>query len=306
MLTRTLAWTAGAWAGLALDAGRARAAPGAPALRTRPIPSTGEVIPAIGLGTWQTFDVTRASAGAAGWSARREVLERFFAAGGRLIDSSPMYGHAEASTGALRRELGDARAFLASKVWIRGRDRGIEQMRASMRKMGARRMDLMQVHNLLDWKTHLDTLRAWKAEGRIRYLGVTHYQLDAFDELERIIARERLDFVQIPYSIAVRQAERRLLPAAAASGTAVLVMRPFEGGSLFRRVRGKALPAWAAEIDCTSWAQLFLKFILGHPHVTCPIPATSKPAHLDDNMRAGRGRLPDARMRERMYRILQA
>jgi aryl-alcohol dehydrogenase-like predicted oxidoreductase len=162
----------------------------------------------------------------------------------------------------------------------------------------------MQVHNLMDWKTHLATLRAWKEQGKVRYIGVTHYATSAFDELEAIIKREKIDFVQLPYSMAMRKAEKRLLSAAGDHGVAVLVMRPFEGGSLFGRVRGKALPPWASDIDCTSWAQFFLKFILGHPHVTCPIPATSKPRHLSDNVRAGMGRMPDARMRERMLRYL--
>lgn len=274
-------------------------------MHRRRIPRTGETIPAIGMGTWQTFDLPPEAAGSKPWNELRTVLSRFFEAGGRVIDSSPMYGNAETTVGALRRELGtSAQPFLATKVWTTGHDRGIAQMRDSMRKMGTKRMDLLQVHNLLDWKTHLKTLRAWKAQGLVRYIGVTHYQLGAFDELERIIEHEGIDFVQIPYSIAVRRAEERLLPAAATHGTAVLVMRPFEGGSLFRRVRGTALPSWASEIDCTSWAQFFLKFILGHPHVTCPIPATSKSSHLLDNMQAGVGRLPDADMRARMHRHL--
>jgi diketogulonate reductase-like aldo/keto reductase len=275
----------------------------------RPIPRTGETIPALGLGTWQTFDVDAAAT--RDWAAISEVLSRFFAAGGRVIDSSPMYGKAEATVGSLlaairgknKRARGVA-PFLATKVWTQGREQGKEQMSASMRKLGAARVDLMQVHNLMDWKTHLATLRAWKEQGKVRYIGVTHHATSAFDELEAIIAREKIDFVQLPYSIAMRTAEKRLLPAAGEHGVAVLVMRPFGGGSLFGRVRGKKLPPWASEFDCTSWAQFFLKFILGHRHVTCPIPATRNPEHLSDNMRAGLGRLPDDALRARMIRYL--
>ncbi|HEX8537119.1 MAG TPA: aldo/keto reductase, partial [Cystobacter sp.] len=194
--------------------------------------------------------------------------------------------------------------FLATKVWTSGREAGVTQMRDSLRKMGHGQLDLMQVHNLVDWRTHLPVLREWKKQGRIRYLGVTHYQLGAFDELEKLIRHEALDFVQLPYSIAVRDAEKRLLPAAAEHATAVLVMRPFESGALFRQVKGKPLPAWAADFDCTSWAEFFLKYILGHPAVTCPIPATSNPRHLEDNLRAGSGRLPDEKTRVRMVEYL--
>jgi diketogulonate reductase-like aldo/keto reductase len=278
-------------------------------LLERPIPGTGETIPAIGLGTWQTFDVHAAATRER--AALLEVLSRFFAAGGRVIDSSPMYGEAEATVGslleAMRRKHQATRRvkpFLATKVWTRGREQGKEQMTASSRKLGTRRIDLMQVHNLVDWKTHLATLRAWKEQGMVRYIGVTHHATSAFDELEAIIKREKIDFVQLPYSISMRKAEERLLPAAGDHGVAVLVMRPFGGGSLFQRVRGKKLPPWASEIDCTSWAQFFLKFLLGHGHVTCPIPATRNPEHLSDNMRAGLGRLPDEAQRARMARAL--
>jgi len=271
-------------------------------MRTRPIPRSGEQLPVVGLGTWQTFDVGPSPSERA---SQKAVLQRFLAAGARVIDSSPMYGRAEAVTGALLRELGQERTpFLATKVWISGREAGLEQMRDSLRKMGHGQLDLMQVHNLLDWRTHLPVLREWKTAGRIRYLGVTHYQRGAFDELEKLIREEALDFVQLPYSIAVRDAEKRLLPAAAEHGTAVLVMRPFESGDLFRRVKGKPLPAWAADFDCTSWAEFFLKYILGHPAVTCPIPATSNPRHLEDNLRAGSGRLPDEKTRARMVEYL--
>jgi diketogulonate reductase-like aldo/keto reductase len=267
-------------------------------IATRKIPSTGEALPVVGLGTWQTFDV---GGGAAEREPLRQVLAAFLDGGGRVIDSSPMYGRAEGVVGELLNERHDGqRPFLATKVWTSGRARGEEQMRASMRLMRAPRMDLLQVHNLVDWRTHLETLRAWKEEGLVRYVGVTHYQLGAFPELERIVAKEGVDFVQLPYSIATREAEARLLPAAAAHGVAVLVMRPFDERELFARVRGKPLPAWAADVDCTSWAQLFLKFILGHPAVTCPIPATANPKHVADNLGAGRGRLPDAATRRKM------
>jgi diketogulonate reductase-like aldo/keto reductase len=273
------------------------------AIATRPIPRTGEALPVVGLGTWQTFDV---GAGAAAREPLRQVLAAFLAGGGRVIDSSPMYGRAEEVVGDLLAERaaagdgGGPKPFLATKVWTSGRARGEEQMRASMRLMRARPMDLMQIHNLVDWRTHLGTLRAWKKDGLVRYVGVTHYSLGALDELEQIVSKEGVDFVQLPYSIATRQAEARLLPAAAAHGVAVLVMRPFEEGALFARVRGKALPAWAGDLDCASWAQLFLKFILGHPAVTCPIPATANAKHVEDNLGAGRGRLPDEAARRRM------
>jgi diketogulonate reductase-like aldo/keto reductase len=190
------------------------------------------------------------------------------------------------------------RAFLATKVWTRGEASGIEQMQRSAQLLRTQRLDLIQVHNLLDLDTHLKTLRAWKAAGRVRYLGVTHYTVSAHPELERVLAREPLDFVQFNYSPVTRAAEQRLLPLAAERGVAVLVNRPFEDGALFQRVRGKALPAWAAELGVTSWGQLALKFIAAHPAVTCIIPATDKVAHLEDNLVAGRGALPDARQRE--------
>jgi diketogulonate reductase-like aldo/keto reductase len=271
------------------------------ALITRTIPSTGEKLPALGLGTWQTFDVSGARI-----AEVQPVLDRYFELGGRLIDSSPMYGNAEAAVGAMlrgRRDKG-AQPFLATKVWTTGKQEGIAQMRRSAERFGVPRIDLMQVHNLQDWKTHLPIMREWKQAGTFRYIGVTHYQHGAFDELERIIRTEKIDTVQLPYSAVDRLAEKRLLPAARDAGVAVLVLSPFESGSLFRQVKGKPLPAWAADIDCTSWAQIFLKFLIGHPAITCPLPATSKVRHLDDNMAALRGRLPDAALRERIAAAL--
>ena len=276
----------------------------AASLLQRPIPSSGETIPALGLGTWRTFDV---GAAAAARGPLKEVLQRFVALGGRVVDSSPMYGAAESVLGDLAAELavGD-RLFLATKVWTSGRETGAAQMERSLGRLRTRRLDLMQIHNLLDWQTHLRTLRAWKQTGRIRYLGVTHYTAGAYDELERVLRREPLDFVQVNYSVGEREAERRILPLARERGIAVLVNRPFAEGGLFRRLRGQALPAWAAEIGCTSWAQLLLKWILAHPAVTCVIPATSRPQHLVDNMTAGVGVLPDAVTRERIAAAVAA
>ncbi len=266
-------------------------------IHTRAIPKTGEQLPVVGLGTWQTFDV---GTGKDERAAVREVLTKFLAAGMKLIDSSPMYGRAEEVTGDELATIKDAAPFLATKVWTSGKQAGIEQMERSMKRMRTKKMDLMQVHNLLDVKTHLPTLRDWKAAGKIRYLGVTHYQHGELDTIEKLMKKEKLDFIQIPYSIADRAAEKRILPTAAETGTAVLVMTPFESGELFAKVKGKPLPALAAELDCTSWAQFFLKFIIGHPAVTCPIPATAKATHLVDNVQAALGRLPDAKQREKM------
>src|SRR5207249_10796027 len=228
---------------------------------------------AVGLGTWRTFDV---GASVAPREPLREVLQRFFELGGRVIDSSPMYGAAEGVVGDLGAELGILDAlFLATKVWTTGRDAGVAQMEQSLRHLRRRRLDLMQIHNLLDWRTHLRTLRDWKQAGRIRYLGVTHYTSSAYDELEEMLRGEALDFVQVNYSLGEREAERRILPLARDRGIAVLVNRPFTGGGLFERVGGEALPPWAAEGRYESWAQVFLRWILGHPAVTCVIPATS-------------------------------
>lgn len=292
---------AAAVAGLGVLSWRADATSSAPSpMLTRTIPGTTEALPVIGMGTWQTFDVS----GQRALDERRPVLQAFFDAGGRVIDSSPMYGDAESAVGALLPKMEPAPTpFVATKVWTRGEAEGIAQMERSIRRMGGR-VDLMQIHNLVDWRTHLGVLRAWKDEGRIRYLGITHYQRGAFDELEAIMTDECVDFVQLPYSLAMRDAEARLLPCAEHTGTAVLVMRPFDGGSLFRKVKGRPLPSWAAEIDAVSWGQVFLKFLLGHPAVTCPIPATSKLDHMRDNMGAGRGRLPDAKLRQRMIEAL--
>ncbi len=290
-------------AGLMSAGSRARALAGgalaaqAPML-TRPIPSTGEVVPVIGVGTWQTFDVGTSA-------AEREplalVLSRFVAQGGRMIDSSPMYGRSESVVGDLAGQLAIRdKLFIATKVWTTGRAAGIQQMETSMRRLRVDVVDLLQVHNLVDARTHLDTLRGWKREGRIRYLGVTHYTAASLDDVARYVASEALDFVQINYSVGEREADRRLLALARDRGVAVIANRPFAGGDLFRTVRSRPLPSWAGEIDCASWAQLLLKFVVSHPSITCAIPGTSRVDHLEDNLGAGRGRQPDASMRARI------
>jgi aryl-alcohol dehydrogenase-like predicted oxidoreductase len=269
----------------------------------KPIPRSGELLPAIGLGTWQTFDVGGNEAARA---PRRAVLREFASSGGSVVDSSPMYGNSESVTGDLAQELGlHKQLFLATKVWTSGRDAGMRQMEESFRRLRAQRMDLLQVHNLVDYRTHLTTVRRWKEQGRVRYIGVTHYTASAYDELARVIASEELDFVQLNYSIAEREAEKRLLPLAAERRLAVLVNRPFAEGTMFHIVKGKALPAWSQEIGCASWAQFFLKFIISHPAVTCAIPATGRVEHLRDNMAASMGSLPDEPARERMARLFR-
>ena len=270
----------------------------APKIMTRKIPSTGEDIPAIGLGTWQVFD---AGNDASARAPLREVIAAFEKAGGRLIDSSPMYGSAESVAGDLVAELGlREKLFIATKVWTSGREDGIKQMETSFRRLKVRQMDLMQVHNLLDVDVHTKTLLDWKAKGRIRYLGITHYTASAHAEVERQLRKQKYDFLQINYSLAERDAEKRLLPYCKEQNIAVIANRPFAEGAMFRRVRGKPLPAWAAEIGAASWAQYFLKWIVGHPAVTCAIPGTGKPEHIADNVAAGLGVLPDESMRRKM------
>jgi diketogulonate reductase-like aldo/keto reductase len=266
-------------------------------IRVKPIPSSGEALPVIGLGTWQTFD--------AGAEADRaplaEVLQAFVQAGGRLVDSSPMYGAAESVLGELGAQLGlRERLFLATKVWTRGREEGLRQMESSLRRMRAGRMDLIQVHNLVDVATHTETLKRWKAEQRVRYIGITHYHASAHAEVERWLGAGEYDFMQINYSLGEREAERRLLPVAMEKKAAVIANRPFAEGALFRRVKGKPLPPWAPELGVKSWAQYFLKWIVSHPAVSCAIPATANPQHVRDNVAAGLGALPDAAGRKRM------
>ncbi|RYF31894.1 MAG: aldo/keto reductase, partial [Comamonadaceae bacterium] len=268
-----------------------------------PIPSTREALPVIGCGTWIGFDHRP---GSAEYQRLPGVLDALFAAGGSVVDSSPMYGRAEETTGEL---LGAskqrARAFLATKVWTSGRDAGIAQMERSFRRLATDRIDLMQVHNLVDWRTHLKTLRGWKDKGRVRYIGITHYTASAYAEVEAVLRAETLDFLQINYSIDQRAAAERLLPLAAERGVAVIVNLPFGGGGLLRKLRDQPLPAWAGEIGCTSWAQVLLKFVLSHPAVTCAIPGTSRAEHMADNATAGSGTLPDAAFWQRNAAALQ-
>jgi aryl-alcohol dehydrogenase-like predicted oxidoreductase len=287
-------------AGIFISAGGTAmdAANSSKAILTKPIPRTGESLPVIGLGTWQTFDVGPAESARA---PLRQVLHEFVRLGGRVIDSSPMYGQSERVAGDLAAELTlHSQLFIATKVWTSGREAGIRQMEESFRRLRTKPIDLLQIHNLVDWRTHLTTLRGWKKEGRVRYIGVTHYTASAYDQLARVLESEELDFVQLNYSIAEREAEQRLLPLAGDRGVAVLVNRPFAQAQLFSKVRGKPLPPFAEEIGCATWAQFFLKFVVSHPAVTCAIPATSKVQHLADNMRAGMGHLPDAKIRQRM------
>ena len=268
------------------------------AMLTRAIPSSGEAMPVIGLGTWQAFDIGDDPAEN---QQRREVLEILFAAGGRMIDSSPMYGRAEEVTGRLLAALAAReKAFLATKVWTSGETAGIAQMQASAEKMQTKTIDLMQIHNLVDWQTHLRTLRAWKEKGTFRSIGITHYTVSAFDALMAIMRQEKIDFVQLPYSLAVRAAEAKLLPLALEKGIAVIPNRPFDGANMFVKVKGRPIPTWAAEIDAKSHGQIFLKYLIGHPAVTCVIPGTARPDHMRDNVAAGFGRLPDEGMRKRI------
>lgn len=294
-----LRWASGIGASLAL--GPAMAAPRAAIQRA--IPGSNALLPVIGLGTWISFDI---GDDIDARPQRLKVLQAFFEHGGGLIDSSPMYGSAEYVLGGLLRKTPHTNTlFAATKVWTLGKQRGIEQMEASRKLWGVPRFDLMQVHNLLDWEVHLETLKAWKREGRIRYLGVTTSHGRRHDELEKIMAREPLDFVQFTYNLADREAEQHLLPLARERRIAVIVNRPFQHGALFDRVKGKPLPAWAREFDCDNWAQFFLKFVISHPAVSCAIPATRQPAHLIENMGAGVGRLPDVATRQRMIQYFE-
>ncbi len=271
---------------------------------TRPIPASGERLPVVGVGTWQSFDV---GGDAAARAPLREVLALFAQGGGKLIDSSPMYGSSELVAGDLVAELGlRERLFVATKVWTSGRAEGVRQMEESFRRLRVARMDLMQIHNLLDAATHTRTLEQWKSEGQVRYIGITHYTASAYAEVERWLRRGSYDFLQINYSLVERDAERRLLPLAQEMKVAVIANRPFAGADTFRRVRGKPLPPWAQELGVASWAQYFLKWIVGHPAITCTIPATSKPEHMKDNLGAAAGALPDAAQRQRMAAYLDA
>ena len=264
-------------------------------LISKKIPSTGEALPVIGVGTWQTFDV---GADPAARAPLREVLKLL---NRNVVDSSPMYGSSESVAGDLIAELGlRDKLFIATKVWTSGRDAGIRQMETSFKRLRVERMDLMQVHNLVDVATHTKTLMDWKARKRVRYTGITHYTSSAYAEVERALKSGQYDFLQINYSLGERESEQRLLPLAKEKNIAVIANRPFAEGALFRQVKGKSLPPWAKELGIESWAQYFLKWIVSHPAVTCTIPGTGNPKHMQDNLAAGRGALPDEGARKRM------
>ena len=270
----------------------------------RPIPSSGEMLPVMGMGTSRTFDTADDPQSLAKLGA---VMQAFFESGGTIIDSSPMYGNAESRVGDVLRAM-DQRpeVFAATKVWTTGREKGIEQMEESARRMDVQTFDLIAVHNLKDWKTHLATLKAWKKEGRVRYIGITTSHGRDHDQFIEVMRHEPLDFVQFSYNIEDRAAEETLLPLAKSRGIATMINRPYQRGALFKKSRGSALPELAAELDCTSWGQFYLKFILGHPAVSCIIPATSKIHHMQDNMQANFGRVPDAAQREEMLRVFES
>lgn len=271
---------------------------------TKAIPATGEQLPVIGMGSWITFDVGNNKKELA---TRVKILQAFFDLGGGVIDSSPMYGSSERVIGYCLKQITNKQAlFSATKVWIQGQGFGVRQMKSSRKKWGVESFDLMQIHNMVDWETHLETLREWKAEGRIEYIGITTSHGRRHERLEKALLKEPFDFVQFTYNIIDREVEQRLLPLAAERGVAVIINRPFQRGGLFRHVKGKPLPAWALEFDCENWAQFFLKFIVSHPYVTCAIPATSKVEHMQENMGAGYGRLPNANMRQRMVRYFES
>ena len=273
-------------------------------LITRPIPSSGEAIPVIGMGTSRTFDKPDDPEAMAQLTA---VMSAFFGAAGTVVDSSPMYGRAESRVGDVLRGMAERPAvFAATKVWTTGKDEGIAQMKESAQRMAVDRFDLIAVHNLQDWRTHMATLKDWKAEGKVRYIGITTSHGRDHEEFLQVMRDEPLDFVQFSYNIEDRVAEEQLLPLAQDRGIATMINRPFQRGSLFARTRGKALPDMAADIDCTSWGQFFLKFILAHPAVTNIIPATSKIHHMEDNMMANFGAVPDAAQREEMLKIFNA
>ena len=270
----------------------------------RPIPSSGELLPVMGVGSSRTFDV---SSGSDILPRLIEVMRIFFANQGTLVDSSPMYGNAETILGQILQSLDNAQSlFAATKVWTYGAEAGIEQMQESSRRMAVPVFDLMQIHNLRDWQLHLPTLRRWKEEGKIRYLGITTSHQRYHQELEDIMRKEPLDFVQFSYNIDNRKAEERLLPLAADRGIATIINRPYQKGALFKRSKGKPLPPLARELGCESWGQFYLKFIIGHPAVTNLIPATSKPHHMEDNMGANFGPVPDAAQRKEMIRIYES
>lgn len=271
-------------------------------MNTRKIISSGKMLPVVGLGTWQSFDVGNS---AQARNPLKEVLKILIEHGGSVIDSSPMYGNSEKVVGELTAELEiKDKIFEATKVWTTGKEEGIDQMYTSMNLMGANPMDLMQVHNLVDWKTHLKTLHQWKEEGKVKHIGITHYHKGGYAEMEKIMKTEKIDFIQINYNLAVRDAAERILPLAKDKGIAVLINRPYEGGALFKKIKGKEIPTWAKEFEAESWGQIFLKFILAHPAVNCVIPGTSKSKHIKDNVQAGFGKYPNQELQKRLIDLI--
>lgn len=267
----------------------------------RPIPSSNETIPVIGLGTWQTFDVGEDEAER---TPLKAVLKTLIQKGGSVVDSSPMYGRSEKVVGDLSTETKlNEKLFIATKVWTSGEKEGIRQMNNSFALLQRKKIDLMQIHNLMDWQTHLKTLRAWKEQGKIRYIGITHYTESAYSSIEEILRTTQLDFLQINFSLLSRKAAERLFPLAQEKKVAVIINQPFEEGALFSKAKGQSLPEWSTEFDCNSWGQFFLKFILSHPAVTCAIPGTSKPHHMLDNIGAAFGKLPTEKHREQMIKL---
>ena len=282
----------------AAAAGLPITAQGSRSMLMKAIPSSGEKIPVIGMGSSRTFE---ASDDQEQRARLTQVLQAFFDQGGAVIDTSPMYGSSEQVLGELLPNVQNKQSlFMATKVWTEGRQEGITQMKKSMDLLHTPVIDLMQIHNLLDWKVHWKTLQQWKQQGRIRYIGITTHRGYDHDELAHVMQNYPIDFIQFSNSIANRKAEQHILPLAAERGIATMVNRPFQRGDLFRRVKGKELPLWAEDIDCDSWGQFFLKFVVSHPAVTCTIPATSKVHHMADNMAAGYGRIPDNNQRKRM------
>jgi diketogulonate reductase-like aldo/keto reductase len=276
------------------------AATNADTMITRTIPKTGERLPIVGIGTWETFDIDNS---AQEMNHLKAVLQQLVDKGGKVADTSPMYGFAERNLGRLSTNLNiNDKLFIATKVWTQGREKGIEQMNNSFSMLKRKQIDLMQIHNLVDWQTHLKTLREWKEKGKIRYIGITHYLESSYSELEKIISTEPIDFLQVNYNLTNRQADQRLLPLAKEKKVAVIISQPFNVGKLFQQVKGKNLPGWAADFDCKSWAQFFLKFIISHPSVTCTIPGTSTADHMLDNLMAGFGKLPDEKQRQLMIK----
>jgi diketogulonate reductase-like aldo/keto reductase len=304
---RFLTLAAGVSAVLTFDRAFATSAPstetGGKTMLTRAIPSSNEPLPIVGLGTYRGFDVEPSSPA---YKQLPEVLSALFKKGGTVIDSSPMYGRAEQTTGELL-SIHEPRspAFLATKVWTRGREEGIAQMEQSFSLLQTDRIDLMQIHNLLDWQSHLPTLREWKEQGRIRYIGITHYTPTAYEEVEAVLKAEAVDFLQINYALDDRGVEQRILPLCRERGVAVICNRPFGGGGLLERLKGKPLPGWAAQVGVTSWAQLALKFLLSHSAVTCVIPGTGNPRYMADNAGAGFGPMLTGAQREQLIDIVR-